>query len=179
MRQRRLSYRQLQGIKRPHVNVGNASCQTFSRLPKQINGGGTQDEESPGRMAGAPALIDNAAKRVEQLRDAMNFVQYDQAVLILAKEDNRLDQLLPVLSCLQIKIKRSGVRVGNLSRKGRLSNLPWSDNRHSRLSLESQLDWMAADRIIILACYIISIRFAMIDPGSDNQQGPVRAWAVA
>ena len=51
-------------------------------------------------MAGAPALIDNAAKRVEQLRDAMNFIQYDQAVLKLAEEDNRLDQLLPVLSCL-------------------------------------------------------------------------------
>jgi hypothetical protein len=43
-------------------------------------------------MAGAPALIDNAAKRVEQLRDAMNFIQYDQAVLILAEEDRALDQ---------------------------------------------------------------------------------------
>ena len=70
----------------------------------------------------------------------MNFVQHDQAVLILAEKENRLDQLLPVLSCFQIKIKCSGVRVGNLSRQGGFPDLPRPDDRHSRLSFESLLD---------------------------------------
>jgi hypothetical protein len=98
------------GYKRPHVNVGDPSSQTFSRLPKQINGGGTEDEKAALGMAPAPALINDAAKRAEQLRNAMNFVQHDQAVLVLAEKENRLDQLLPVLSCFQIKIKCSGPR---------------------------------------------------------------------
>jgi hypothetical protein len=37
-------------------------------------------------MAGAPALIDNSTKRVEQIRDAMNFIQYDQTVLKLTEK---------------------------------------------------------------------------------------------
>jgi hypothetical protein len=32
------------------------------------------------------------------------------------------------------------MRVGNLSRQGRFSNLPRPDDRHSRLSFESLLD---------------------------------------
>jgi hypothetical protein len=39
----------------------------------------------------------------------MNFIQHDQAVLILAEEEDWLDQLLPVLACFQIKIECSGV----------------------------------------------------------------------
>jgi hypothetical protein len=56
------SFAELQGKKRPHINVGNASGQTFPRLPKHVNGGGTENEKTARGMAGAPAVINDAAK---------------------------------------------------------------------------------------------------------------------
>jgi hypothetical protein len=132
------------GTKRPHVNVGNVSARLSSDCRSKSMEAEPQGEESRCRMGGAPALMRrelNSSGRRSISSGTTGLFSYWRKTAV---------------SCLQIKITRSEVRVGNLSRKGCFSNLSWSVNRHSRPSLENvfvigmTLALAAAGTILIL-----------------------------
>ena len=59
----------------------------------------------PGGLAAADALVDDTAQRLKQVRDAVDFVQYDQAVAFRGEIAARIRQLLPVHRILQIEVQ--------------------------------------------------------------------------
>ena len=57
-------------------------------------------------MAPPPSLVDETAQRAEKLRHAMNFIENDKPVLILAQKESRFREFTPVFTRFQVKVKR-------------------------------------------------------------------------
>ncbi len=70
----------------------------------------------------------------------MNFVEDDQASLVLSEKKGWLCKPVPVLPSLQVKVERRGTVVRNLSRQSRCSNLTRADDCHNRLLRQGVLD---------------------------------------
>ena len=90
-------------------------------------------------MTGSPTLIDDAPERAEKFRDTMNFVENDQAILVLPQKESWLCKPVPVLPSLQVKIDRRGTLIGNCPCQGRFSNLTRPDDCHSGLLRQRML----------------------------------------
>jgi hypothetical protein len=54
-------------------------------LPEQVDGGGAEDQEASGSLAGTPTGVDDAPECLEQGRDTMDLVQDDQLVIVLTQ----------------------------------------------------------------------------------------------
>jgi len=79
------------------------------------------------------ALIDEAAQRAEKLRHAVDFIQDDKLVLVLAQKEGRVGKFTPIFARLQVEVERRNF-FGQLEGKRCLANLTGADQRHCGLS---------------------------------------------
>ena len=75
---------QFEDVERAQIYVGDPAGETLAGLAQQVHGCRTQQKESSGPMSTAAALIDEAAQRAEKLRHAVDFVENDKPVFVLA-----------------------------------------------------------------------------------------------
>src|ERR1039457_3679126 len=91
-------------------------------------------------MSSAPTLVDDSAKRCEQLWNAVDLIQNNQAAFVLAEKEHRLCELLTIFPCFQVEIECSGAGIGDTPCECGLPCLPGPEQCHSSLVLESFLD---------------------------------------
>jgi len=87
----------------------------------------------------AAALVDQPPQRLEELRNAVDFIENHQAVLEGAQEQGRVRQLRTVVRSLQIQIER-GHLLGHCQRQGRLAHLAGTKQRYGCLAVQGLLD---------------------------------------
>lgn len=83
-------------------------------------------------MAAAPALIDETAQCAEEFRHAVDFVEHDQPVFVLAQEKCGLRELAAIVTRFQVKVQGRDLSA-ELQRKCGFANLTWADQGDSRL----------------------------------------------
>jgi hypothetical protein len=84
-------------------------------------------------MAAPPALIDEAAQRAEKLRHAVDFIQDDKLVLVLAQKEGGVSEFTPIFARLQVEVERRNF-FGQLESQRCFANLTGADQRHCGLS---------------------------------------------
>jgi hypothetical protein len=65
----------------------------------------------------------------------MDLIKHHEAIFVLAQEEGRVGQLLPVGPVFQVQVQRIGL-LGNADGQGGLAHLAWADNRHGGLSAQ-------------------------------------------
>src|ERR1035438_1341893 len=92
-------------------------------------------------MALAPALVDKASQRAEDLGNPVNLIENHEVALKLTEKEDRVGQFVPIFSGLQIKIESASPGIGYAPRQGRLPRLARPNDGHGSLSAQRLLNF--------------------------------------
>jgi len=84
-------------------------------------------------MTCSASLIDDAPKGAEKFRDAMDFVEDDQAVLVLPQEECWLCQFVSILPSFKVELERSWTLCLRSLSQSCFTDLARPDDRNSGL----------------------------------------------
>ncbi len=65
----------------------------------------------------------------------MDFVEYHQSVFVLPQKQRRAGQFLPVVTVLQVEVKRPSF-LGDVLCQRRFADLPWANQRDRCLAVK-------------------------------------------
>jgi hypothetical protein len=91
-------------------------------------------------MTRSASLIDDAPKRAEEFRDAMDFVEDDQAILVLPQEESWLCEFASILPSFKVEVERPWTLVCDLSCQSCFTYLTRPDDSDSGLLSEGMLN---------------------------------------
>jgi hypothetical protein len=123
----------------PIFDIGNAPRKRLAGLPQKIHRGGPQNQETRGLFSVPASTVDQPAQCGEQLRHAVYFVEYDQAVLVAAEESVRIGKFGPIFAGFKVEVhgrRCSGDGVGQC----RLSDLTGASQGNCGLPGQSVLN---------------------------------------
>src|SRR5437867_1869166 len=107
---------------------GDPSGKGLRRLPQQVGGGASENEEAAVR----PWLVHEDAHLREEVRTPLHLVYHDQASQWL-KCQHRVREQGQVLGTLQVKVgHRSATPLDELSGEGRLADLACAEDLDNR-----------------------------------------------
>lgn len=109
-----------------HFEIGDAACQRLAGLLQKIDRRGAKQQETPGSLPAAAAPVYETTQVLEQARQPMDLIEYDQLVLVLGEIELRLSKLGAVRVGLEVEIDR-GALFAYGERKRRLADLPRPD----------------------------------------------------
>lgn len=96
--------------------------QRLPRLLQEVHGRQAEQQEAPCPLPLASTAIDEPAKALKQLRQAMNFIEYHELILMIGKIEFRIGEFCPV--CWRLEVQVNGLYAsGHLERQGRLAGL--------------------------------------------------------
>jgi hypothetical protein len=97
-------------------------------LLHEFNGSGPQQQKLSGSFSLPAPLIDDASKRLEKLRNPVDFIQNDQFILMLMEVEFRVGQFGPVGRQFQIEINGFGAEtIGHCVSQSGFANLARPD----------------------------------------------------
>ena len=108
------------------LEIRDAPGQALARLPQQIRGGRSEQQELSGRLAGPDPLVDEHPQRLEQSGRALHLVDHHEPAAEPAQVPGRVVQLRQVGGVLQIEVRAVG-GLGQPPRQRRLADLPRPD----------------------------------------------------
>ena len=120
-----------ENVERLQLDVGDAAGQGLPRLPEQVDRRRAQQQESSRPNAAAAPLVDEAAKRLEQLRHALHLVQDHQLVFVSGQVEAGVGQPLAVRRILQVEIDARTLFGDELGQRG-LACLAGAEQSHGR-----------------------------------------------
>ena len=86
-------------------HILDAPRQAFPGLAEQLDGSGAENKKAIGSDSLASASVYQSSQFLEYLRDPVNFIQYDQIVFEVFKEQRGVGQFVPVGLGLEVEIE--------------------------------------------------------------------------
>ena len=134
-RHRRRRRGDLEHVERVERHVLDASGQALPRLPEQVDGGRSEDQEAARALPQPPAPVDQAAQLLKQLGDTVDLVEDDEAILVLGEEQGRIGE--PGLVGAGFQIEVEGLRLlCHRMGEGGLADLPRPDQGNRGLAIQ-------------------------------------------
>ena len=93
-------------------------------------------------MTRSASLIDDAPEGAEEFRDAMDFVEDDQAILVLPQEESWLCEFVSILPSFKVELERSWTLCLRSLSQSCFTDLARPDDRNNGLISKRIVQWM-------------------------------------
>ena len=127
--------RSLGHVERVQVDVFDSPGEALPRLTDHVQRRRSQYQETARPPAPPAATVDQSAQLLKQFRDAVNLVQNDEAVLVLAEIERGVGELDAIRVGLQVEIDRLR-SLRDLEGQSRLADLAGAEQDHGGLAVE-------------------------------------------